>query len=205
MSATYVGDPAVEVAAELVELADLLEGLDDEAWDRPSLCEGWRVREVVAHVTMPTRWTARRLLPQLVRHRFRWNVLADRAARSDAATVGTTELLAALRSRRLREWRPPGGGAQGALVHAVVHGLDITEALGIDRELPGDRMRLVLDGLSAERSLSHFGVDLDGVELHAVDLSWSQGSGRPLRADGTGIALMLSGRRPLEPSADPTS
>ena len=32
-------------------LADLLESLPPEAWQQPSLCEGWTVRDVGAHLT----------------------------------------------------------------------------------------------------------------------------------------------------------
>ena len=32
--------------------ADLLEALTDEQWNHPSLCDGWTVRHVAAHLTM---------------------------------------------------------------------------------------------------------------------------------------------------------
>src|SRR6478609_829695 len=32
--------------------ADLLEGLSDEEWRQPSLCQGWTVRDVAAHLTL---------------------------------------------------------------------------------------------------------------------------------------------------------
>ena len=48
-------DLAGQVAAAFDALADALAPLDDAAWDTPSLCAGWRVREVVAHMTMPAR------------------------------------------------------------------------------------------------------------------------------------------------------
>jgi len=50
------------IAAERTELADMLDGLSAEQWDAPSLCEGWRVREVMAHITMAFRYS----LPQVV-------------------------------------------------------------------------------------------------------------------------------------------
>ena len=37
---------------ERLSLADLLEGLTEEQWESPSLCAGWRVRDVAAHVAM---------------------------------------------------------------------------------------------------------------------------------------------------------
>jgi uncharacterized protein (TIGR03083 family) len=46
------------VATEFLALADLLDTLPDAGWDTPSMCDGWRVREVVAHLTMPVRYSA---------------------------------------------------------------------------------------------------------------------------------------------------
>ena len=40
------------IAAERRTLADLLEPLTDEQWEAPSLCAGWRVRDVAAHIAM---------------------------------------------------------------------------------------------------------------------------------------------------------
>ena len=37
------------VVAERAELVDLLAALPADRWDAPTLCDGWRVREVVAH------------------------------------------------------------------------------------------------------------------------------------------------------------
>ena len=36
------------VAAECLALADLLDSVSEDRWDTPSLCEGWRAREVIA-------------------------------------------------------------------------------------------------------------------------------------------------------------
>ena len=41
------------IEGERHRLADLADGWIPEQWDVPSLAEGWRVREVVAHLTMP--------------------------------------------------------------------------------------------------------------------------------------------------------
>ena len=47
------------IAAERAELAEMLAGLPAPRWDEPTLCAGWRVREVVAHITMPFRYSRR--------------------------------------------------------------------------------------------------------------------------------------------------
>jgi uncharacterized protein (TIGR03083 family) len=189
---------AEQVAAELSELADLLATLPAVAWDAPSLCPGWRVREVVAHLTLPMHASAPVVILGLLRARGRWDVLADRLARLHARQT-PEQLIAALRAPRMQAWTPPGGGATGALVHAVVHGLDITEALDLDRRPPSARAHIVLDGLTEPRSLSHFGVALDGLQLRAEDLEWSYGAGRLVSAPAVDLALILSGRRPASP------
>ncbi|WP_406275002.1 hypothetical protein OH799_02235 [Nocardia sp. NBC_00881] len=51
-----------------------------------------------------------------------------------------------------------GCGFTGALSHDVIHGLDITVALGIDRRVPQDRLYLVLDALN-RKSVKFFGID----------------------------------------------
>jgi len=80
------------------------------------------------------------------------------------------------------------------LVHDVIHGLDITVALGIDRPMPTERMRIVLNGVTKPGALKHFGVDLAGVELRADDLDWSFGAGRTVSGPARELALVLCGR-----------
>jgi uncharacterized protein (TIGR03083 family) len=185
-----------EVAGQLSDLADLLAALEAKDWDAPSLCPGWRIREVVAHLTMPARWSRPAVLAGLARSGFRWHSFADRAARRDAR-LPTSDLVAALRSDRLAAWRPPGGGVQGALVHAVIHSLDVTVPLGIDQQTPPERLRVVLDALVTPASLKHFGVETAAIELRASDVNWTHGSGRVVDADAQTLALALSGRRQL--------
>jgi uncharacterized protein (TIGR03083 family) len=45
------------VAAEFDSLAELLAVASDAQWDTPSLCERWRVREVIGHLTMAARYS----------------------------------------------------------------------------------------------------------------------------------------------------
>jgi uncharacterized protein (TIGR03083 family) len=182
------------VAAERGEQAELLADLRPEQWDAPTLCEGWRVREVIAHTTMPYRASLGRTVLELARARGNINRMADRCARRDAARLSPAELVASLRDNVDHPWTPPGGGARGALSHDVIHGLDITVGLGLDRRVPPERVALVLAGLS-RRNIAFFGADLDGVELRATDLDWSYGAGTPIRGSAQDLLLVLCGRR----------
>ena len=182
------------IAAERRELAAILGGLPPESWDSPTLCAGWRVREVVAHITMPLRYRLPRFAFEMIRSRGNFNRMADRCARRDAAAP-PGQLAAALRDNEENPWKPPGGGYQGALTHDVIHGLDITVALGLDRQVPAERVGIVLAGITAAKSVRFFGTDLDGIELRADDLDWSFGSGTPVSGSAQDLALVVCGRK----------
>lgn len=173
---------------------DVLEGLSDADWDAPSLCVGWRVREVVAHMTMPFRYSAPRFLGEMARSGGNFARMADRVARRDArAPIGT--LLEGWRTNENHPWKPPGGGVEGALTHDVVHGLDITVPLGIEHPVSEPALRIVLDNATTPRSLKHFGFDVTGLRLEADDLGWTFGDGEPLRGRARDLLLVLMDRR----------
>ncbi|MCH6170244.1 maleylpyruvate isomerase family mycothiol-dependent enzyme [Pseudonocardia alaniniphila] len=187
-------DLATEIAAERQELAAMLDDLPIAMWDGPTLCAGWRVREVAAHMSMGFRYPLPRMVFELVKARGGINRMTDRCARKDAATLSTAELVNALRDNAHHPWQPPVGGAAAALGHDVIHGLDITVALGIDRRIPEDRLRLLLSNVTA-RTLKFFRADLDDVQLRADDLDWSFGTGTPLVGAAQDLLLVAYGRR----------
>ncbi|MEV4493599.1 maleylpyruvate isomerase family mycothiol-dependent enzyme [Micromonospora coxensis] len=182
------------VAAERREQATVLAALRPEQWDTPTLCDGWRVREVVAHITMPFRASLGRTVVDLVRAGGSVNRMADRCARRDAARLSPAQLVAALADNADHPWTPPGGGVAGALSHDVIHGLDVTVGLGTDRRVPPERVAAVLAAMSP-RSIRFFGADLTGVRLEATDLDWQFGAGTPLRGLAQDLLLVVCGRR----------
>ena len=180
------------VAAEFLALADLLEGAADAQWDTPSLCAGWRVREVVAHMTMAARYSEEQFMTELRRCGLDFGRLSNELAARDAE-LPPGELLAGLRSEVMQHWTPPGGGWHGALNHVVIHGLDVTVALGVPRRPPDATIRVVLDDLTRGGVDAHFGTSIEG-RLQATDLDWSYGSGLALRGAAEDLALLLCGR-----------
>lgn len=181
------------IAEEYNALADLLESAGPPAWDAPSLCEGWRTREVVAHVTMPVRYSGPAFMAELEAVGGDFTRLSNTVAARDGA-LPTERLLADLRSEVLHRWQPPGGGEDGALTHCVVHCLDVIEAVPLRRRMPVERVRRVLSLLADPTAPNLFGTDLSGVQLRADDLEWSYGIGDPVVGPAQALALVVSGR-----------
>jgi uncharacterized protein (TIGR03083 family) len=187
------GDLTAAIAGEYEALADLLESAGLDVWDAPSLCVGWRTREVVAHMTMPVRYPGAAFMAELDAAGGDFTLLSNTVAARDGALPVAT-LLADLRSDVLHGWQPPGGGIAGALTHCVIHELDIVEAVPLERSVPAAQITRVLGLVAAADAPNMFGVDLDGVELRADDLVWSVGSGATVTGPAQALALVACGR-----------
>jgi uncharacterized protein (TIGR03083 family) len=182
------------ITAHRHAFSEVLAGLSDAEWDAASLCEGWRVREVVAHMTMPFRYPAPRFLAELVRSRGDFARMADRVARRDAQAP-TAALLDGWRSNEGHPWKPPGGGLAGALTHDVVHGLDITIPLGIKHPVTDAGLLTALHHATSPLSQKHFQLDLTGIRLEANDLDWAFGDGEPLHGAAHHLLMVLMDRK----------
>lgn len=193
MNPTTESELQAAVTNEFLALADLLEGLPAAGWDTPSLCAGWRVREVVAHMTMPVRYSAEQFMAELRDRDGDFTRLSNDVASRDGA-LPTSVLVGNLRAETLHRWTPPGGGYSGALNHVVIHGLDITVPLGGGRRATDEDLRAVLDNLTSGGTHAHFGFNLDGLKLQATDLDWSFGSGTPVSGAAEDLALLVCGR-----------
>ena len=203
-------DPTGAIAEEYLALAELLASSSVEVWDAPSLCEGWRTREVVAHVTMPARYATAEFMAELEAAGGDFTRLSDVVAARDGA-LSVDRLLDDLRCPVLHAWRPPGGGTDAALTHCVIHALDVIEAVPLDRTIPEAHIRAVLDLLSTPGNPNPFGVELSGLRLEADDMDWSLGTGdivsgaaqalvaRAQRAHGAPRPVARPGCSPLQP------
>lgn len=202
-------DIAEDTYAERGRLAALLAGLSPEQWGRSTLCAGWRVREVVAHMSAPFHTSPLRIVTGIARAGFNYDRYAARAAPADTARLDDGELLAILQANLRTPWPRSAGGEVAGLSHDVIHGLDITEALGLDR-VPPERVARVL-AATTPRSLRYFGVDLGGQRLVATDADAAIGSSAgtvagadaAIGAEGVvrlpahQILLVITGRRAL--------
>lgn len=185
-----MGQPdAVSVA--MLDLADHLAGLDDAQWDADSLCEAWRVRDVVAHMTAGATgaFAAGAVLAGLVRHRFDYN----RWIAVDGRTRGQRDPAVILREFRDAAHERRGSPPVRALAHVLIHGQDVCRPLGITRELPESHLVAVAE-FTATSVIFRARRHICGVKLTASDVEWSHGSGPEVTGPAEALVMMMAGR-----------
>lgn len=173
----------VEERAELVEL---LRSLTDTEWETPSLCAGWRVRDVVGHMLADT-------VPL-----GSYAAIAVRRGSVDRTNNYLVEKSRALSTAQLVAKLEGSNGwftrllPRVALSDAFVHQQDIRRPLGKPRkEIPAERLRAVLDRPDPFAFPFRF---TRGLRWEASDLDWSKGSGPLVRGPGEALTLAMVGR-----------
>src|SRR5215218_6511384 len=113
---------------ERLGLADLLEDLSPEEWVHPSLCSGWRVCDVAAHLALAHTGPARAALGMVQARGNFDRMIADTARRHATAPQRrvVTEIRVMAGSRRLAA----GVTHLEPLLDVLVHGQDIAIPLG---------------------------------------------------------------------------
>ena len=181
------------VHAERAALIDDLAGLAGCQWASPSLCEGWTVHDVAAHLIDNARTTRLGILRAMVRVGFDFDRQnAHGVARERAATPDGT--LVRLRLVAKRTTTPPAP-LDSRLVEEVVHGEDIRRPLGITRDYSAEAVVRSLR-YQARTSVSFGGARqrISAVRLSATDEDVSIGDGPEVSGPALALLLAISGR-----------
>ena len=122
-------------------LVHLLEDLSEKEWRQPSLCEGWTVRQVAAHLALQnTTWSAMpRVVLDLIRHGGMNGAIHAMACRH--AELPVEVILGEIRGR-IGVWRPlPAVTFRETAIDYLVHGQDIAVPLGRTLPMPASPRR----------------------------------------------------------------
>jgi uncharacterized protein (TIGR03083 family) len=189
-----VGDVWSLVHAERAALIDDLERLDAGSWDVPSLCPGWTVHDVVAHLVDTARTTRLGFVVGLARAGFDFDRQNARGVERERGS-SPQETLERLRRVASRTSTPPAP-LDTRLVEEVVHGEDIRRPLGLTRSYPDEAVVRALR-LQARTPASFGGAKelVARVRLTATDADVSIGNGRELSGTGLSLLLAVSGRQ----------
>jgi uncharacterized protein (TIGR03083 family) len=183
--------------AELASISECLHELTEEEWDAPSLCEGWRVRDVVSHMCVGYTTSAPVLLGKIARRRFD----VARASREESIAFGSshtpTEILSVFDEihhenirRGISKIIKPAEG----LVDHLIHHQDIRRPLGRPRVIPPDRLVAALEVVPELAGFVGAKQRVTGLRLVATDVDWNHGRGPEVSGPGEAILLAASGR-----------
>ena len=185
------------IDGERINLANLFDDLAADEWETASLCAGWRIRDVAAHLTLARMGVLPALLAML-RARGNFNrMIRDTAVRQARLPVGQYAVL--IRGMIGSRKTAPGVTDLEPLIDVLVHGQDIAIPLGRSRPMPPRAAATAATrvwGMGwpfyAERKLS-------GLRLIATDHPWSAGQGPEVEGPIAAILLLLTGRRAALP------
>ncbi|HLI72265.1 MAG TPA: maleylpyruvate isomerase family mycothiol-dependent enzyme [Acidimicrobiales bacterium] len=184
---------------EVADIGELLHELDDAAYDTPSLCQGWAVRDVLGHMGLGHTVPMGAMVARIGRYRF--NVTKASFAESKTLFAGTSpedirrfwdEVMVAQHPRKgISKLIPTKAG----FLDHLVHNQDIRRPTGKPRVVPEERLRRALELVRSEGTpMFNPKRNVAGLRLHATDVDWSAGDGPLVEGPGEAIVLAASGR-----------
>ncbi|HEY5848608.1 MAG TPA: maleylpyruvate isomerase family mycothiol-dependent enzyme [Microlunatus sp.] len=189
-----------------LRLTDLLDQLSDEEWQTPSLCPGWTVRDVAAHLTMAQAGIGE-ILMMMIKIRGDGDHKILESARQ--RTWPTPKIIASIRGMVGSRRHIPVVTCRETLIDILVHSQDIAVPLDRRLDLPVDA---AAEAGSRCWSTTYFRPleRLQGFRLVATDTDWTVGDGLEVRAPIDALLLILTGRlvalpRVTGPGADALS
>ena len=181
------------VLAERRALAEDLADLPPDAWQTPSQCSEWTVREVLAHMTATARISPASFFPKFIGSGFNFDKLQAKGIQENLGST-PADTLAGFRSAMSRTSGPPGP-PQTLAGETVIHAEDIRRPLGIKREYPMDLVIALADFFKKSNMIIGSKSRIDGVALRATDTDWRHGSGREVAGPALSLLLAMTGRK----------
>jgi uncharacterized protein (TIGR03083 family) len=184
---------------EVDQIGEMLHELDAADFDHPSLCTGWRVRDVIGHMAFGHTTPMPKIVIELARFRFDVPRGSYELSRAWAADRSPDEIMAVW-DRDLVTGRARKGIAktipwdQGFLDH-FIHQQDIRRPLGRPRSIDEEHLRAALDLLpSVQTKFFATKPVVAGLRWEATDLDWSHGDGPLVRGTGEALIMAAGGR-----------
>lgn len=183
------------IDAQRRRVADLLDQLTDDEWRAPSLCEGWTVRDVAAHLTLQQLpWSA--ALRLIVRYRGDMDRAIRESAKERAAALSRAQIIAEIRAMVGSRRRNAGVTVGETLIDALVHGQDIATPLGRVLPIPPVAAAAATSRMWTMRFPPPFPATriMKEFRLMATDIDWSAGTGLEVHGPIGTIMLLSCGR-----------
>jgi uncharacterized protein (TIGR03083 family) len=176
------------------DLVDVLEDLSAQEWQQPSLCQGWTVRQVAAHVALQN--TTLAMYPRAVLDSIRWGGINGgiHAAACRHALLPTEQIIEEIRDR-IGVWKPlPTVNYRESAIDYLVHTQDIAIPLGRQVKIPTDVATVAAERVWTNPRMFHAHKKLAWYRLVATDTDWTAGEGQEVTGPISGLLLLLTGR-----------
>ena len=176
-------------------LAATLAGLDAEQWEQPSLCEGWTVKEVAAHVIAHPQigWAQ---MPGMVARNLGhgYNAMIFREVKRLGERSTKESILADFRTYDSSTRKVPTTTPVEPLIDALVHHQDILRPLGLRHERAPEAAAVAADRSRTLAFLSGSRAVVKGTRMVATDIDWSRGRGPTLTGPIQELLMVCMGR-----------
>lgn len=176
-------------------LADYLGGLSPDAWKRQSLCAGWTVKDVAAHMLVIPMKSKGQVFRSFLGSGFNLEKMNAKYVKAMTAEMSTADIVAATRTSAGSHFMPPGLKLPGVLTELAVHSSDISDGVGTPFELPVEDYVAALDHLKTVQAVFGSKKRIAGLTLRATDAEWSTGSGPTVEGPAQQLLLAVAGRR----------
>ncbi|MFD7157001.1 maleylpyruvate isomerase family mycothiol-dependent enzyme [Kribbella sp. NPDC059898] len=189
------------IDTQRVRTADLLATLTPGDWTHRSLCDGWTVRDVAAHLTLQ-QMTLGGALRLALKYPGSLNRMIHAAGHGKAAQP-TEHLIAEIRAMVGSRRHNLGVTPRETLIDIVVHGQDIAVPIGrslpVPPEVAAAAATRVWDSRGTRLSKVFKPTPYDGHRLIADDADWSVGAGPEVRGPVLSLLLWMTGRTVVVP------
>jgi uncharacterized protein (TIGR03083 family) len=180
------------IAAERGALASDLADLTPAQWDTASLCAGWTVRDIVAHLSATASLNPATFFFGMTKAAFNFDKFANgQIAKHRGADPAAT--LAEFRGLQNSTSAPPGPKTSW-LGEVVVHGADVRRPLGIPHTYAPGTVRQLIDFYKGSNMLLGSKNRVAGLALSATDHDWQHGEGEPVEGSLLSLLLAMTGR-----------
>jgi uncharacterized protein (TIGR03083 family) len=191
-------DVRQEVARLRHDFANRIEWLGESAWDAPSWCRGWHVRDVLAHLVRNAESTPWTLTGDLLRGGLRPDYSVNNAVKR-LGNVPVPELADRLRTAADARFRSRGSPKAFGMGDILVHSADAFRPLDQDVDASPAVAASVLDAYWQKARIVVHSAPHRGRRLVATDLDWFKGSGPEVRGRAIDLVLLVANRRQVLP------
>jgi len=184
------------VANQRRQIATLIDDLDDAQLATPSLCAGWDVKTVAAHLVSVFDDSFWVFMRTALRHASMARAIDELARRR--AQSPTAQIVDTLRRRADYPLSPPLFGPLDPLADILVHGGDIRIPLNLPFEPEPELAAMALDFLTGPWPFGFVPLGrFWGIALRGTDIDRSWGKGAEVRGPVGALMMAASGRTGL--------